>query len=128
MPIFFFHLALATLFTHELDAMVQAEWRLLYVLRAMPDETARPAFIALHVPLFAIILWLVHHPRANVISVSRLALCAFTVLHAGLHYRLSDHPLYTFHSPLSRALIYGAALAGLCYCLLILLSRGSRSF
>jgi hypothetical protein len=45
------HLMLALLFTHELDAMTQSEWRLLYVLRELSDAQGRWWFVALHVPL-----------------------------------------------------------------------------
>ena len=51
-----FYLAFAGLVTHELDAVHKHEWRLLFVLRAMPDESARRAFILIHIPLFAALL------------------------------------------------------------------------
>jgi hypothetical protein len=50
-----FYLGLGCLFAHELDAMTQSEWRLLYVLRSLPDATAMPWFVALHVPLFGLL-------------------------------------------------------------------------
>ena len=104
--------------THELDAVTQSEWRLLYVLRALPEPLARDAFVALHVPLFALLLWLCHHPRAALRGFSRIALAAFLVIHVGLHLRLQAHPLYHFHGALSQALIFGAGLCGLLYLLL----------
>jgi hypothetical protein len=109
---FVFYLGLGLLFTHELDAIVQSEWRLLYVLRSLPDEQAMPLFVALHVPLFALIVWLTHHAASGVQLASRVIFSVFLVIHAGLHFRLSADPLYTFHSPLSQTLIYGAALCG----------------
>ena len=54
---------LATLFTHELDAVSQSEWRLLYILRTMPDAQGAFWFVALHVPLFAALLWIAYSPR-----------------------------------------------------------------
>ena len=42
---------------------------------------------------------------------------AFLVVHVGLHWRLSDHLLYTFHSQLSWVLILGGGLCGLAYVL-----------
>jgi hypothetical protein len=107
-----FYLGLGLLFSHELDAMVQKEWRLLYVLRTMTDEQAMPIFIALHVPLFALIIWLTHHPSPSIQTASRRLFSGFLVVHAGLHFRLTNNPLYTFDSPLSQALIFGAALCG----------------
>lgn len=103
--------------THELDAVTQSEWRLLYLLRAMPEPLARDVFVALHVPLFALLLWLCHHPRPVLREGSRMALAIFLVVHVGLHLRLQAHPLYHFHGLLSQALILGGGACGLCYLL-----------
>ena len=110
-----FLLCFAVLATHEIDAVMQSEWRLLYVLRSLPDEVASTLFIALHVPLFMAMLWLHFHHRPRVRDISRMVLAVFLVVHAGLHLRLSGHPLYSFDSPLSMALIYGGGVAGLLY-------------
>lgn len=61
-----FFLVVAGFIAHELDAVHRHEWRLLFVLRGMPDEAARRAFVLLHVPLFAVLLWLIAHPDAAV--------------------------------------------------------------
>jgi hypothetical protein len=113
--IFMFYLGFGFLFSHELDAMVQAEWRLLYVLRSMPDETAMPIFVWLHVPFFALIVWLTHHSKQQIQIQSRNVFATFLIVHAGLHYRLSNHPLYTFDTILSKTLIYGGAICGAAY-------------
>ena len=104
--------------THELDAVSQSEWRLLYLLRALPEPLAREAFVALHVPLFALLVWLCHHPLRFLREGSRMALAAFLVVHVGLHLRLQTHPLYHFHGALSQALIFGGGICGLLYLLL----------
>lgn len=111
----FFYLMVAALFTHELDAVVQAEWRLLYGLRALPSHEGQLWFVLLHVPLFAGLLCLLTHETRRVRQLTRLTLAVFAVVHAGLHYRLSEDPLYTFTTPLSLALIYGAAVLGLLF-------------
>lgn len=98
----------AMLLAHELDAVAQHEWRLLYVLRSLPDSVAQDAFVLLHVPLVAFLAWAGWHANAAVRTATRLGVAAFTVVHAGLHWRLSGDPLYTFHDPLSVFLIYGA--------------------
>ncbi|TAG26592.1 MAG: hypothetical protein EAZ37_08770 [Burkholderiales bacterium] len=113
------HLMLATLFTHELDAMTQSEWRLLYVLRSMSDSDGRWWFVAMHVPLFWALIALTHHADALVQRASRLGLAAFCIVHALLHWRLASDPLSTFASPLSWSLILAAALAGMAYLLLV---------
>lgn len=120
---FFFLLGLSFICTHELDAVAQHEWRLLYILRSLPEPTAALAFVALHVPAFTLLVWLTHHSLPRVRETSRLALMVFLVIHVGLHLRLSAHPLYSFHSPLSMGLIFGAGLCGLAYLLAIFANR-----
>jgi hypothetical protein len=106
---------LALLFAHELDAVTQSEWRLLYVLRDLSDALARSWFVALHVPLFWAILLLTHHANVKVQHRSRLGLALFGIVHCGLHLRLQADPLSTFTSPLSWSLIWGYAVAGAAY-------------
>jgi hypothetical protein len=113
-------LLLGFFLAHELDAVACREWRLLYVLRGLSEATARAAFIALHVPLVAVLAWTTSatHPLA---ANARLAVAAFALVHAGLHYRLRRNPVHEFHTPLSIVLIAGAALCGGGYLGLILL-------
>jgi hypothetical protein len=114
---FLTQLMLALLFAHELDAMTQSEWRLLYVLRSLSDEQGRWWFVALHVPLFWALIALAHHARAKVQKLSRQALAVFCIVHAALHLRLRDDPLSSFNTALSWSLILGAAAVGLVYLL-----------
>ena len=100
---------------HELDAVTQSEWKLLFVLRHLSDLLARNLFVTLHVPAVAILLWLTQHPSKVVREWSRTGLASFMVIHAGLHWNLRNHPLNTFTSPLSLSLIYGAGLLGFIY-------------
>ena len=115
-----FYLAFSVLLAHELDAMHKREWRLLFILRTLPEEKARRAFVMAHVPLVALLLWLVANPIETVSSWTRIGLDVFMILHAGLHWRLENHSEYRFTTLHSRLLIYGtAALAivhlGLCW-------------
>lgn len=110
-----FQLCFSTLLAHELDATTQAEWRLLLILQRFPDLLARNLFVALHVPLIAILLWLTQHPSKVVRKWARTGIASFTLVHAGLHWNLRNHPLSTFTSPLSLSLIYGAGLLGFIY-------------
>ena len=118
-----FYLGLGFICTHELDAMTHHEWRLLYVLRDLAEPLARDAFVAVHVPFFAALVWATHLSSAVWRERSRLALMGFLVIHLGLHWRLSTHPLYTFHTPLSWTLIIGGALCGLAYSVMALRRR-----
>lgn len=119
-PTILTQLMLATLFTHELDAMTQSEWRLLYVLRSLEDAQGRWWFVVIHVLLFWALIALTHRAKVSVQRVSRMAFAAFCIVHALLHLRLRDDPLSTFSSPLSWSLIFGAAALGVAYLALTL--------
>jgi hypothetical protein len=108
-----FHIGLAALFTHELDAIQQREWRLLYMLRSLSDEAGALWFVAVHVPLFAAITLLCFHGDTALRRWSQRLLSLFFIIHAGLHWRLMGDPLAPFDSPLSLVLIHGCALCGL---------------
>ncbi|PSN16865.1 hypothetical protein C7293_00355 [filamentous cyanobacterium CCT1] len=122
-----FYLGFATLMAHELDAMTQAEWRLLFVLRRLPDATAEVAFVLVHIPLVAGLLWLTNSDTPEIKRWSRLAIAAFLAIHAALHKRLDHHPLYSFDSALSMGLIYGGGLLGLLYLGIVFASRLRQS-
>jgi hypothetical protein len=110
-----YSLGLAFLFAHELDAVTHSEWRLLFGLRSLPDTTALPAFVSLHVPLFFGILWFSYHQRDRVRELSRLLVAGFLVLHAGLHVLNSSAPNYEFQGVLSNVLIASAGVCGAAY-------------
>ena len=112
-PLFF--LALGSLFTHELDAMPNHEWRGLPILGSLPDEVASAAFVVLHVPLFAAVVALVASPIERIRTISRLAVAGFVVVHAGLHALSAGAPTYEFSSLLSNSLIFGGAAFGALY-------------
>ena len=123
-----FYTGLGALMTHELDAVANGEWRVLPGLNALPDDVGMVVFILAHVPLFALIVALVASERRNLRDRSRLALAAFLVIHAGLHFLFRHHPAYQFSSLLSTILIYGGAAAGVLYLLLDRLQTpGSQS-
>jgi hypothetical protein len=110
-----FHLGLGLLFTHELDAVPNREWRGLPLLGALPDETGMWVFIAVHVPLFAVVIALVASENERVRAVSRLAIAGFLVAHGVLHVLSAGEPTYEFSSALSRSLIFGGAASGALY-------------
>ena len=110
-----FYLGAGALFTHELDAMTNHEWRVLPLTAWLPEEIGRTAFVALHVPLFAALIALLASRDERVRRRSMFALGAFLVVHAGLHAAFSGHPHHEFSSALSLALIYGGALCGVVH-------------
>ncbi|MEO1433537.1 MAG: DUF6713 family protein [Cyanobacteria bacterium J06633_8] len=117
-----FYLGLATIITHELDAMTQSEWKLLFILRSLPEEIASSIFVILHIPLIAGLLWLTNNELQAVKNWSRILLAAFLVIHSGLHKLLENHPDYTFNSWLSLGLIYGGGLIGFVYLIMVFVS------
>lgn len=110
-----FLLGMATLFTHELDAMPNHEWRGLPLLGALPDATAMAIFVAAHVPLFAILIALVASSNPRIRTISRIGIAAFLLVHGLLHASKAGQPNYEFTSLLSNLLIFGSAALGTAY-------------
>ena len=110
-----FLVGVSLLFTHELDAMTHAEWRVLPLTSWLAPEVGRLVFVALHVPIFALVLgWLTSHMPERV-TKAQFWIALFLVVHAVLHLVFSGHPDYTFDGMLSNILIFGAALCGAVY-------------
>ncbi|HEX4870917.1 MAG TPA: DUF6713 family protein [Nevskiaceae bacterium] len=107
-----FQLGYAALLTHELDAVLREEWRVLPVTAWLPESLGALVFIAAHVPLVALLQHGVGHPEPRRRAGWQRAVSAFLVVHLGLHLAFRHHPDYDFHSPLSQALIVGGALFG----------------
>lgn len=120
-------LGFALLASHEIDAALAAEWRLLYVLRGLAEPAASSTFVLLHVPLFAVLIWALFYPGARLQVWSRRGFMVFLVVHAGLHARLATHPAYGFSGWDSNLLIFGAGAAGLAYLLVEVLTSRVRA-
>lgn len=120
-----FSLGLSLLLAHELDAVRAGEWRLLPVLRSLPDARGRDAFILLHVPLVAALIWLAAHLSSDLRFWFQAAVDAFLVIHVALHRAFALHPGYDFHGALSRGLILGAGAAGALHAALLARVSGS---
>jgi hypothetical protein len=106
---------LGLLFTHELDAMTRSEWRLLYILRSLSDDDGRWWFVAIHGPLFGLMIWLTGHVSTSIRNGSRWLLAVFCIIHLGLHIRLRNDPLSHFEGGLSWFLIVAPALLGVLH-------------
>lgn len=115
------------IFTHELDAMLNSEWRVLPLTSWLSDELGKFVFLIAHVPLFAVVVALVSSEREAIRNRSRLFISGFLAIHGLLHAAFSTQPSYEFESAISNILIYGAALCGIAYILLDtkLLSRST---
>lgn len=107
----FFLLGFCFLLVHEMDAVRAREWKMLPVLSGMEEEAGYRSFVALHVPLYALLLWgLVGGGGTNLVLISLLD--AFFVVHLALHVSLRNLPENRFSSVLSWVLILGAGLSG----------------
>lgn len=100
---------LAAFLAHDLHAARRREWRILPVLRALPDRVGAEVFVWGHVPLVIAVL------LASMNGGFRLGLAGFAVVHAGLHWRLRRHPENAFGNASSWALILPVAALGAAY-------------
>lgn len=110
-----FFLATALLFTHELDAIHHHEWRIFPFLRALGEENAYRVFTLIHLPLFALFLWMAAYPNDWFLVVVDL----FLIIHVFLHWIFRNHSQNAFRGWLSYSLIVGAGLMGAWHLLLI---------
>lgn len=112
------YLCIGTLFTHELDAVPNHEWRSLPLLQLLPDETGMVVFVAAHVPLFALLIALVASRNSRTRLFSQAGICGFVVVHGVLHALSVGQPAYEFSSVLSNSLIFGGSAFGAAYLLM----------
>ena len=77
-----FYIGLGLLFTHELDAMPNHEWRVLPVLSALSDSTGELVFVLAHVPIFAIVIAFVASLDRRVRRRSEALAAVFLIGHA----------------------------------------------
>lgn len=120
-----FFTGFAFLACHELDAVMQSEWRLLPFLNRLPDADAYEWFVYLHIPLFAVLMWWTASTSPTVRRRAQLIIDAFLVVHAVLHFSLRHQEAYTFHSTLSEVCIFGAGAVGLLHGSLLVARRRS---
>ncbi|MCP3993753.1 MAG: hypothetical protein GY722_01630 [bacterium] len=105
-----FFLAISSLLLHEMDAIDKKEWRLLFVLRKLPDEGALRWFILLHLPLLVALLALVAAEPSTATRSIEGGVDVFLIGHAVLHEILSVRGDSSFASTFSRVLIWSAGL------------------
>lgn len=109
----FFLIGVSCLLLHELDAIHEREWRFFFMSVTLDDETAYRIFVALHLPLFFVILWNVQQGWFQTL------LDIFLIVHGGLHLLLRNHRLIAFDTWFSWIWIYGGALVGMIHLMLL---------
>ena len=117
-----FFAAVSSLLLHEMDAIDKREWRMLFVLRRLPDEGALRWFIVLHLPLLVALMALVAAVASTPIRWVESGVDAFLVVHAGLHEHLGSRGERAFANPFSRWLIWSAAGLGALHMAYLLVS------
>jgi hypothetical protein len=80
----FFLLGRSFILAHEIDAVRLKEWRILPLLSRLRDEAGYLVFLALHVPLYAVLLWGLSGGGAMTRGLI-LVLDVFFVFHVILH-------------------------------------------
>ncbi len=113
-----FNWGVGFLFTHELDAVLNHEWRVLPLTSWLPEDIGQIVFIIAHLPLFAVLLGLIASENPATRNRTKFWVSAFLVLHAVLHALFMVHAQYEFDSWLSSMLIGGGAVCGGWYLLL----------
>lgn len=119
-----FFAAVSSILAHEMDAIDKREWRLLFVLRRLPDDGALRWFIGLHLPLFLALLVLIAAAESTTVRWTEAVVDVFLIFHAGLHERLSFRGEPVFRNPFSRFLIWSAAGFGVLHAVYLLTSGG----
>ena len=116
---FFFVLGFCFLLAHEMDAIRAKEWKIFPVLKKLGDEAGYRAFTALHVPIYALLLWgLLADGGVNRGLI--IGLDVFFIVHVFLHLIFYNHPENRFRSVFSYVLIFGAGIFGVLDLLLML--------
>ena len=122
-----FYIGMSTLFSHELDALINHEWRLLPLIGWLSDEYGEITFIFIHIPLFAILIALVASTNDKIRIRSRFGTSVFLVIHGLLHVLFMGHASYEFSSTLSNVLIFGGAIFGAVFLLLNFIDKRTNS-
>ena len=110
-----FYLGMATLFTHEVDAMPNHEWRIFPLTSMLSDDMGMIIFILAHIPLFALVVALVASTNFKVRRRSRIGISLFLIFHGLLHSLARNEVGYEFSSVLSNSIIFGGAVLGLVF-------------
>ena len=121
-----FYLGVAMVFTHELDAMSNHEWRVLPFLKSMPDDAGMTVFVLAHIPIFATVLALVASLNIRTRTVARMIISAFLLFHGLLHALHVNHSKYEFSGLLSNTLIFGGAILGALYIVATIVQKDGK--
>ena len=109
-----FAIVLALLISHELDAMIRAEWALLPGLNQLDDSVAADWFNLLHVPIFGLLLWFLTSSAQRSRRRAIVVVNIFVAGHAVVHAVVRGADAYHFEAPVEPITVYLAGiLAGI---------------
>lgn len=102
-----FALELALLFTHEMDAIRKQEWKMFIILKDMEDEKAYRTFMLLHIPLYAVILFLL---LSDTTRIGYYFTDIFLIAHLFIHWGFRNHRANRLNNGISKCIILFAGL------------------
>ena len=105
---------------HEIDAVRTGEWRMLPVLKNMADGTAVKVFVPVHIPLYAIMIYILTWGSTSAVEALYYAASILLIFHTAIHFVMRNHPKNGFTSVFSNSVIYSVGiLAAVHLCILI---------
>lgn len=99
-------LNLSLLLIHEMDAIRRKEWKLFVFLKNMDDEKAYSIFTAAHLPLYALVLFLVGTNSNVVIITMGWIISIFLIFHGIIHWFFRRKESNAFNRVFSKLIIY----------------------
>jgi len=116
-----FYLGIALLFTHELDAIQNHEWRILPILRKLEDKVAYYWFTILHIPVFFILLLLMCYQSKIIRFWFQISMDVFFILHMVLHKLLNTNKKCGFNGYFSKTIILIMGMVGIIHLSILVL-------
>ena len=100
-----------------MDAVRKQEWRMIAVLKDMPDEKAYCIFTILHIPLYVLIFLLLLFDNTLVVFFT---IDIFLILHSLLHIGFSKHSENNLKNGFSKSIIFISGLLALIHLQIII--------
>jgi hypothetical protein len=97
-----FAMNLSLLFVHEMEAIRHREWKMFMILKDIDDEKAYKIFLLLHIPLYAIVLFLL---LSSYQIIGFYVVDTFLVAHAAIHLGFRHHKNNQLRGILSKTII-----------------------
>ncbi len=103
---FLFILIISLFLVHEMDSVRNKEWRMMAVLKNMPEDAAFKLYTGLHIPLFFFILFIMVQSGPQMSLAFCIIMDVLLVAHTLIHFFFRRHKNNSFESVFSNVLIY----------------------